>query len=284
MQDGWKYYDDRVEEFYSLPEDFAKKEIFNFQKTTKPVYVHYSGGLGDTIFMARYLPLFKEKNIDIICVPQKSIQRLFKASRIEYADEKSVKVDDFDYRISFMNLPSLFKTSRQTIPYPEGFLKADEKDIRDFKEQYFNTNKKKIGIVWNTGKNDNIRKIELKNLIPLFKNKRCQFYSLQHEITNEEREILNKNNVLNIGENFKDWEDTAAALSNLDIYIGVDTSVSNLAGALAVKSYILVLDFCEWRWDTIEETTPWFTSTTVYRQKTHGNWSDVIKRLQHAIK
>ena len=282
MEYGWKYFDDRVLEFYKLPEDFMKKEVYNFQSTNKPIYVHFAGGLGDTIFFARYLPLLKEKGIEIISKPQKSMKRLFLASGLSYYEDE-VSVDDFDYRINFMGLAGIFKTTETTIPFPEGFLKADKQDIEDYRSKYFNTDKKKIGIIWNTGKDDVIRKIELKELIPLFKNKNCQFYSLQHEITNEERAILKRNNVINLGEDFSDWEDTAAALSNLDLYIGVDTSVSNLAGALGIKSYILVLDFCEWRWWMNEETTPWFTSTTVLRQKTHGDWSDVVGRVKKRI-
>ncbi len=283
MELGWKYFDDRVLEFFKLPDDFAQKEVYNFQKTDKPVYVHYAGGLGDTIFFARYLPLFKEKGIEIFSKPQKSMKRLFLASHLPYYEDE-VTSDDFDFRINFMNLAGLFKTTENTVPFAEGFMKADKKDIDEFREKYFNTNKKKIGIVWNTGKDDIIRKIELKELIPLFKNKNCQFYSLQHEVTAEERTLLKRNNVINIGEEFKDWEDTAAALSNLDLYIGVDTSVSNLAGALGVKSYILVLDFCEWRWWINEETTPWFKSATVFRQKNHGDWSDVIERVKSRLK
>lgn len=42
MELGWKYFDDRVLEFFKLPEEFAKKEVYNFQKTEKPVYVHYA--------------------------------------------------------------------------------------------------------------------------------------------------------------------------------------------------------------------------------------------------
>lgn len=282
MELGWKYFDDRVLEFFKLPEEFSKKEVYDFQPTNKPVYVHYAGGLGDTIFFARYLPLFKEKGIEIISKPHDCMKRLFLASDLPFYDG-DVSVDDFDYRINFMSLASLFKTTEKTVPYPEGFMKADQKDVEDFRNKYFKTDKKKIGIVWNTGKDDIIRKIELKELIPLFKNKNCQFYSLQHEVTNEEKAILKRNNVISIGEDFTDWEDTAAALSNLDLYIGVDTSVSNLAGALGIKSYILVLDFCEWRWWMNEETTPWFTSTTVLRQKTHGDWSDVIDRLKKRI-
>ncbi|MBR1942173.1 hypothetical protein IJ843_00385 [bacterium] len=283
MELGWKYFDDRVLEFFKLPEEFAKKEVYNFQKTEKPVYVHYAGGFGDTIFFARYIPLLQNRGINVISKPQKSMKCLFLASNLPYYEE-DISADDFDYRINFMGLAGLFNTSLEGIPYSQGYMKANKSDIDVYREKYFNNDKKKIGIIWNTGKNDNIRKIELKKLIPLFKNKNCQFYSLQHEITDEERVLLKRNNIINLGEEFTDWEDTAAALSNLDLYIGVDTSVSNLAGALGVKSFILVLDFCEWRWGLNEETTPWFTSTTVFRQKTHGDWAEVVNRIKAKIK
>ena len=64
------------------------------------------------------LSIFRQciKNIDFICEPQKSLQRLFKASGFPYVNRENIKASDFDYRISFYNLPRLFQTSIDTTP------------------------------------------------------------------------------------------------------------------------------------------------------------------------
>ena len=44
-----------------------------------------------------------------------------------------------------------------------------------------------------------------------------------------------------------DFADTAAALSQLDLVIAVDTAVAHLAGALGVPVWILIAHEPEWR-------------------------------------
>jgi ADP-heptose:LPS heptosyltransferase len=91
-------------------------------------------------------------------------------------------------------------------------------------------------------------------------------------------------NVINLGDTFNDFSDTAAAMENLDIFISSDNSVINLAGAMGKTSIILLHLDCEWRWFLEEETNPWYDSMRIFKQKQFDNWDEVFDRLVPYLK
>ncbi len=54
--------------------------------------------------------------------------------------------------------------------------------------------------------------------------------------------------VMQFGDKLKDFSDTAALLSNLDLIILVDTSIVHLAGALANPVWVMLPFIPDWRW------------------------------------
>ena len=76
-----------------------------------------------------------------------------------------------------------------------------------------------------------------------------------------------------------DFMDTAALVANLDLVIGVDTSVIHLAGALGKPTWVLSrFDGC-WRWLMDCEDTPWYPRMRLFRQEQPGEWQPVIERV-----
>ena len=130
-------------------------------------------------------------------------------------------------------------------------------------------------------KNDRYRSIELKQFIPLFKIPDCEFYSLQvGERVSELRIIDKERSIVDLGEKFADFSDTASALSQLDLLISVDTSVAHLAGALAKPVWNLLPANPDWRWLLDREETPWYPTMRLFRQKELGQWDDVIEKIR----
>ncbi|MEP3115709.1 tetratricopeptide repeat protein [Nisaea sp.] len=74
------------------------------------------------------------------------------------------------------------------------------------------------------------------------------------------------------------FEQTAAALEELDLLITVDTSVVHVAGALGRPALLLKSKAPEWRWPSGQETSPWYPSVEVFEQKRLGDWTDAIDR------
>ena len=90
--------------------------------------------------------------------------------------------------------------------------------------------------------------------------------------------------MINLAKDFKDFESTAKAMKNMDIIISVDTSVAHLAGALGVKTYLLLPYSNDWRWFDDTKTTPWYNSVEIFKQTDPISWEkpieDIICRLK----
>ena len=69
------------------------------------------------------------------------------------------------------------------------------------------------------------KSISLSFLLPLF-DVDATFVSVQQEVRESDAAVLT-------GDELRDFSDTAAIISNLDLVISVDTSIVHLAGALA---------------------------------------------------
>ena len=187
-----------------------------------------------------------------------------------------MRLQKFDYQISFMSLGNLFKTSLDTIPFPNGYINI-------FEKKDLNIQKKKIGLVWKSGAKTN-RSLELEKLTPLLKLDDVQFYSLQKEITESERKILNESNVVDLSGELVDFKETAKYIKALDYIVGCDTAVTNLSAAMGKETLLLLPYFCDFRWGISEFWTPWYESAKIFRQVIQDNWQKPIENLYEYIK
>ena len=98
--------------------------------------------------------------------------------------------------------------------------------------------------------------------------------------------------MINLAKDFKDFTDTAKALKAMDVVVTVDTSVAHLAGALGVKTYLLLPYAPDWRWFrgkyTDSSNTEWYKSIEIFMQKDHISWekpiSKIIEKLHNDFK
>ena len=95
--------------------------------------------------------------------------------------------------------------------------------------------------------------------------------------------LIQSDNFYNLKDYINDFSDTAALLMNMDLIITIDSSVAHLAGALGIKTYILLPKTAEWRWFYDEEKTIWYNSVRIFRQKESNNWDEVIERVYNEI-
>jgi ADP-heptose:LPS heptosyltransferase len=73
--------------------------------------------------------------------------------------------------------------------------------------------------------------------------------------------------------------ETAGAILHLDLVIAVDTSVAHLAGALGNPVWIMLPFSPDWRWLLDRDDSPWYPTARLYRQRTPGDWDDVVARV-----
>jgi hypothetical protein len=140
----------------------------------------------------------------------------------------------------------------------------------------------RIGLVWSGNpahKNDHNRSINLRSLLQLL-DIGATFVSLQKDVDPDDAAVLkDRTDLLHLGDQLKDFSDTAAVISNLDLVISVDTSVAHLAGALAKPVWVLLPCVPDWRWLLDRDDSPWYPTARLFRQYAAGDWSGVIDHL-----
>ena len=166
----------------------------------------------------------------------------------------------------------------ENIPFAEGYLKSAAAEI--------NSSKKKVGLCWEAGsagiRTMINRTINIKCFEPLFNLDNIQLYSFQVRDTLRGNEKYPQ--MINLAKDFKDFSDTAKALMAMDVIVTVDTSVAHLAGALGIKTFLLLPYVTDWRWFNDTKTTPWYRSIEIFKQNDSISWEDPINNIINQLK
>jgi ADP-heptose:LPS heptosyltransferase len=85
------------------------------------------------------------------------------------------------------------------------------------------------------------------------------------------------------GARLRDFADTAALVSHLDLVITIDTSVAHLAGAMGCPTWVLLTRVPDWRYHLEGEDCSWYPTMRLFRQQADGEWSDAIARVAGAL-
>ena len=82
--------------------------------------------------------------------------------------------------------------------------------------------------------------------------------------------------MIGVNERIKDFQDTAAIISQLDLVISVDTAVAHLAGALGKAVWTFINRSPDWRWMLHRMDSPWYPTMRLFRQPQSGRWQPTI--------
>jgi hypothetical protein len=82
----------------------------------------------------------------------------------------------------------------------------------------------------------------------------------------------------------RDFMETAAIMTQLDLVITPDTAVAHLAGGLGRQVWVALCAVDEWRWPAGREDSPWYPTMRLFRQTKLGEWGPVFRRMVDALK
>ena len=224
---------------------------------------------GDHIMFIRYLPYLKGKFKNIKVYMFSPLIDLFRNSfeDIEFVDD----IPEYDYFVMLSKLPYYLKMDFNNIPSSEGYLKVDKLPRKN--------KKLKIGLCWEAGNADIRTTIHRTISINAFSEVLkldYDFYSFQVNPTSDD---YKKYNMIDLGAGFKNFTDTALALRDMDVLISVDTSVANLAGAIGLKTFMLIPYYADWRWFDNTEKTEWYDSIKIFKQSEKNVWTNEMSRI-----
>ncbi len=253
----------------------------------KAVLLHSEQGFGDTIQFVRYAPLVAARGAAVILQVQPQLVRLLSSmAGVTAVIANGAALPQFDLHCPLLSLPLACGTELATIPASIPYVAAVDNDIVRWQAR-LPQGRRRIGLVWageRTHDNDFNRSIRLATLAPLFDLPDITFISLQHELRDDDAEVLRIHpQVLPIGTEFRDFADTAAAIAALDAVIAVDTAVAHLAGAMGKPLFLLLPFAADFRWLRERSDSPWYPSARLVRQPAFGDWASVVEMLRREL-
>jgi hypothetical protein len=193
--------------------------------------------------------------------------------------------DNFHLHCPLLSMPLAFGTRLETIlSLPDGYLKASPTDIAVW-QQKLPQKRRRIGVVWGGNPdhpNDHNRSLPLARLQGLWRPDDA-WISLQKDVREADRPLLEAFDILDPSAELKDFADTAALISALDLVISVDTSVAHLAGALGKPCWVMLPFTPDFRWLLDREDSPWYPKMRLFRQQRPGDWEGVLEKLGAAL-
>jgi tetratricopeptide (TPR) repeat protein len=254
----------------------------------KTILLHAEQGLGDTIQFARYTQSVARKGARVILEVHPPLRSLISGMPgAHQVVSRGEPLPGFDFHCPLMSLPLAFNTRLQTIPASIPYLRAADGAVKKWEGRLGGTNALRVGIVWSgrlAHKNDRNRSISLSRLARLA-NPNVTLVSLQNEVRAKDAEVLAANKqIRHFGSELKDFSDTAALASLMDLVISVDTSVAHLAGALGKPVWILLPFAADWRWLAGREDSPWYPTARLFRQPEMGDWDSVLESVIHGLR
>lgn len=278
---GWKDFEARWQCTSTRLEhlrDFMRvKPMWDGQPITgRTLLLHAEQGLGDTLQFIRYVPLVRElSRANVILEVQQPLVRLVAES---FPDLPVIGRGDelprFDSQAPLMSLPLRCGTnSLEAIPNRVPYLLPNLER---------NSIPRRVGIVWAGSVgflNDHNRSATIEAFAPLFDVPGLEFVSLQ---VGPRADEANGYPLARIDPT--DFYDTAMIVKDLDLVISVDTSTAHLAGALGVRTWLMLPFLAEHRWMKGRIDSPWYPSFTLYRQAKRMDWPGVVARIANDLR
>lgn len=270
--------------------------------TGKRLLVHAEQGLGDSLQFVRFVRDVARDAAEVKLVVPVVFQRLFShlAPNIHVVTSQA-DIGEVDYRTPMMSLAYALGCQVHRIPHAQGYLKPQPATLALWKvrldealghspirSQGAVAAPLRIGLVWRgRGQPNPLRNLSLEALLP-FLPPQCLYVTLQPDLDPDEMTLFApalgdhagvQARCAHLGRFIGDFEDTAALCSLMDVVISVDTSLAHLAGALGVRSIVLLPFSPDWRWGLESATTPWYASMRLVRQRYHGRWQEALEAL-----
>ncbi|MBV9673680.1 MAG: ADP-heptose--LPS heptosyltransferase [Verrucomicrobia bacterium] len=234
-------------------------------------------GLGDTIQFIRYIPLLVPRVASIIVEADELLFPILEtlAESLQLVPLGKAFPDQDAIEIECTELPFVFRTTLSTIPARVPYLNIETPQI-DLKQKAL-----KVGICWRGGDWVLARAIPLVSFRPL-QTCKAVFFQLQRGPGRLEMATAHFP-FFNPDDNSPSMLNTAQLIQALDLVISIDTMIAHLAGALGKPVWTLLHDQPDWRWMDDRDDSPWYPTMRLFRQKTPGDWDDVIENVRAGL-
>lgn len=289
-QEGCKLLENgRFLNVYGSPPLVTNAPIFNPEVhdiKDKSIIISLEGGYGDEIIHARFATSYKKqgaKAVYIACAPE--LVSVFE--RIEGVDGVILRNESHTVQHDFWvpGFSAGWVAGHTFDDFPsEPYLTPRPESVEVW-NSIISSDKKKVGIRWAGNpkfEHQQFRRFPENFITNLTKYEDIQVYSLQRD-----------HNLIDLPEGIVDlqhfllsWEDTLAAIANLDIVITSCTSIAHLSAAMGKETWVLVpvLPYHTWTAGSPDsDTSPYYNCVRLFRQVEKNKWNDPFQNLYAAL-
>jgi hypothetical protein len=251
-------------------------------------------GFGDIVQFSRYVPLLAARGARVSFLVPEKLRRIFSALPETVRVMSTVTGEDrFDFHCAVMSLPRWLDVTPADSPLPIPYLAVDAERAAQWKhrigERGFKIGISWQGARWQGGFSITGRATPLPLFLVLSQIEGVRLISLQKGDGVEQLATLPAGmTVETLGEDFDAgpdaFVDTIAVMEHLDLIVTCDTSIAHVAGARGRPTWIALQYVPEWRWKLEGETTPWYPSARLFRQRARGDWSGVFAEMASELR
>jgi tetratricopeptide (TPR) repeat protein len=267
----------------------------------KTILLYPEQGLGDAIQFIRVASTLRTAGARTIVVVAPHLIPLFSsAPGIDMIHPEGVPLmERVDYHASFLDVVDHWygKTGELAIGAGDGDLAKGYLSVSPSLVDYWKNalgpkpTRLRVGICWQGNPKhhaDIYRSLKLNEFAPIATNPDVTLISLQHGFGSEQlQQVPFANRITRLPDEIDKsggaFLDTAAIMQNLDLVITSDTSTAHLAGALGVPVWVILGKVPDWRWLEQGDTTPWYPTMRLFRQRVMGRWTETLARVAESL-
>ena len=255
----------------------------------RTIVLHDEQGVGDAIQFARYAPLLSAMGARVFLECNSQLVRLLSGmAGVEGVIPRFGTLPPHDYQASLLSLPHLLGATLATIPATTPYLSAEPDLTAHWARRLGSHDGLKVGLVWAGNpefKADRLRSPGLAAFRPLFDVPGVTLFALQKGAGRND--LVGADwlppHFVDLNDDIRDFADTAAIMTNLDLIVTSCTGPAHLAGALGRPTWTVIPFSPDWRWMDSREDTPWYPTMRLFRQDQRGDWTGVVRRLTAAL-
>ena len=174
------------------------------------------------------------------------------------------------------------------------YIKVPEQQVDQWQQKLAAEQRPIIGINWSgnswsapLAKKEDWRSLPLEAFAPIVEKTNVTLLSLQKGLGSEQlADSSLRHRFVGCQEDVHqtwDFVETAAIIANCDLIVTSDTAVAHLAAGMGHPTWLLLVAVPEWRWGVEGESSFWYPSMWLFRQREQGNWAEVMERVATAL-
>jgi Flp pilus assembly protein TadD len=277
----------------------------------RAILLHTEQGFGDTLQFIRFAPIVKRRagRVLVLC-PTPLLQLVARCDGVDLAFDGSSYEPDCHAHAPLLSLPAILGTTLDTIPTQVPYLITDRVLVEHWRSELAKVigmdrggraessdgsglgrpaRPFLIGIAWQGNpahRTDRWRSFPLASFAPLAELPGVKLISLQTDHGLDQLKAAGRPfSIVDLpGRRGRDFMETAAIMTHLDLVITPDTAVAHLAGGLSRRVWVGLCAVDEWRWPAGREDSPWYPTMRLFRQTKLGEWDSVFRRMTGALK